>query len=153
MGAALIYTHLAVALVGAAIAFGGAWKVQDWRYTTQISTLKAQHAADYAKAQQRALDETTRLQAQKDKATKDAAKRALKLEADLATARLIGDGLRDDLAASRLQLSEASRSSLNQYASTLSVVLAECVRSLESMAGKADGHAADARTLIEAWPK
>lgn len=120
---------------------------------TQHQTTKTQAAEAYAKAQQRALDETTRLQAQKDKATKDAAKRALKLEADLATARLIGDGLRDDLAASRLQLSEASRDSLNQYTSTLSVVLAECVRSLESMAAKADGHAADARTLIEAWPK
>lgn len=149
----MIYTHLAAGLLGAAVAFGGAWKVQDWRYTTHISAIKAQHAADYAKAQQQALDETTRLQAQKDKATKDAAKRALKLEADLATARLIGDGLRDDLAASRLQLSEASRSSLNQYTSTLSVLFVECVRSLESLAGKADGHAADARTLIEAWPR
>ena len=153
MGAALIYTHLAAGLLGAAVAFWGGWQTQEWRYTTQINAIKAQHAADYAQAQQQALDETTRLQAQKDKATKDAAKRALKLEADLATARLIGDGLRDDLAASRLQLSDASRSSLNQYTSTLSVVLAECVRSFESMAAKADGHAADARTLIEAWPK
>lgn len=28
----MIYTHLAVGLLGAALAFGGAWKVQDWRY-------------------------------------------------------------------------------------------------------------------------
>lgn len=28
----MIYTHAAAALVGAAMAFGGAWKVQDWRY-------------------------------------------------------------------------------------------------------------------------
>lgn len=149
----MIYTHVAAGLLGAAVAFGCAWKAQEWRYTGQINAIKAQHATDYAKAQQKALDETTRLQAQKDKATKDAEKRALKLEADLATARLIGDGLRDELATSRLQLSEASRSSLNQYAATLSDVFAECVRSLEGMAGKADGHAADARTLIEAWPK
>lgn len=120
---------------------------------TAHQTTKTQAAEAYAKAQRQALDETTRLQAQKDKAAKDAEKRALKLAADLATARLIGDGLRDELAASRLQLSEASRSSLNQYTATLSVVFAECVRSLEGMAGKADGHAADARTLIEAWPK
>lgn len=32
MGAALIYTHIAAGLLGAAVAFGGAWKVQDWRY-------------------------------------------------------------------------------------------------------------------------
>lgn len=149
----MVYTHIAAALAGAAIAFAGAWKTQDWRYGAQIATIKAQHAEDYAKAQQRALDETTRLQAQKDKATKDAEKRALKNAADLATARLVGDGLRDELAAARLQLSEASRNSLNQYAATLGDVFAECVRRYQELAGKADGHASDSRTLIDAWPK
>jgi cytochrome c1 len=28
----MLYTHAAAALLGAALAFGGAWKVQDWRY-------------------------------------------------------------------------------------------------------------------------
>ena len=28
----MIYTHVAAGLLGAAVAFGGAWKVQDWRY-------------------------------------------------------------------------------------------------------------------------
>lgn len=28
----MLYTHLASAIAGAAIAFSGAWKVQDWRY-------------------------------------------------------------------------------------------------------------------------
>ena len=28
----MLWTHTAAALAGAAIAFGGAWKVQDWRY-------------------------------------------------------------------------------------------------------------------------
>lgn len=149
----MLWTHTAAALAGAAIAFAGAWKTQDWRYSAQINAIKAQHAQDYAQAQQRALDESSRLQAQKDKATKDAEKRALKIAADLATARLVGDGLRDELAAARLQLSEASRTSINQYAATLGDVFDECVRSLESLAGKADGHALDARALIDAWPK
>lgn len=149
----MIYTHAAALIVGLSVGFAGGWQTQNWRYGKQIATIEAKHAADYAQAQQKALDETTRLQAQKDKAVKDAEKRAFKLAADLATARLIGDGLRDDLATSRLQLSEASRGSVNKYASTLSFVFAECVRSLEDVAGKADGHATDARTLIEAWPK
>ena len=28
----MLYTHLAAAIAGAAIAFGGAWQVQNWRY-------------------------------------------------------------------------------------------------------------------------
>lgn len=28
----MIYTHAAAALIAGALAFGGAWKVQDWRY-------------------------------------------------------------------------------------------------------------------------
>lgn len=149
----MLYTHVAAGLAGLAIGFAGAWQTQNWRYGKQISVIEAKQAEAFTQAQKQTLDENQRLQAIKDKAVKDAEKRAFKLAADLATARLIGDGLRDDLASSRLQLSEASRGSVNQYASTLSVVFAECVRSLEEVAGKADGHATDSRTLIEAWPK
>ena len=31
----MIYTHAAAALAAAALAFAGAWKVQDWRYGAQ----------------------------------------------------------------------------------------------------------------------
>ena len=53
-----IYTHTAAALVGAAIAFGGAWKVQDWRYgaieakrlSAAVQAEKARDKASYEAA-------------------------------------------------------------------------------------------------------
>lgn len=54
----MLYTHLAAALAGAAIAFAGAWKTQDWRYgakeAARLSALvqaeKARDKASYAAA-------------------------------------------------------------------------------------------------------
>ena len=39
-----IYTHAGAALLAGAIAFTGAWRVQDWRYDAQIASLKTAHA-------------------------------------------------------------------------------------------------------------
>ena len=39
-----IYTHAGAALLAGAIAFTGAWRVQDWRYGAQLASLKAGHA-------------------------------------------------------------------------------------------------------------
>lgn len=47
MGAQMIpaiYTHAGAALLAGAIAFTGAWRVQDWRYGAQLASLKAGHA-------------------------------------------------------------------------------------------------------------
>ena len=39
-----IYTHAGAALLAGAIAFTGAWRVQDWRYGAQLASLKTGHA-------------------------------------------------------------------------------------------------------------
>lgn len=41
----MIYTHAIAALLGASIAAIGAYKVQDWRYTGQIESMKAEQSA------------------------------------------------------------------------------------------------------------
>ncbi len=41
----------------------------------------------------------------------------------------------------------------SQYASTISAVLDECQAAYREVAGQADGHAADALMLQQAWPK
>lgn len=54
----MIWTHAAAALAGAAIAFGGAWKVQDWRYgakeaarlSAAVQAEKARDKASYEAA-------------------------------------------------------------------------------------------------------
>ena len=40
----MVYTHLAAAIVGAAIAAAGAWQVQGWRYGEQIASINTEHA-------------------------------------------------------------------------------------------------------------
>ena len=39
-----------------------------------------------------------------------------------------------------------------EYASTAGELLAQCGAEITELAAKADGHANDVRTLIEAWP-
>ena len=54
----MLYTHLAAALAGAAIAFAGAWKTQEWRYgakeaarlSAAVEAEKARDNASYAAA-------------------------------------------------------------------------------------------------------
>lgn len=54
----MLYTHLAAALAGAAIAFAGAWQVQEWRYgakeaarlSAAVEAEKARDKASYTAA-------------------------------------------------------------------------------------------------------
>lgn len=54
----MIYTHAAAAIAGAAIAFAGAWQVQEWRYgakeaarlSAAVEAEKARDKASYAAA-------------------------------------------------------------------------------------------------------
>ena len=39
-----LYTYAATAIVAGALAFGGGWKVQAWRYDAQIADIKAKQA-------------------------------------------------------------------------------------------------------------
>ena len=39
-----LYTYAATAMVAGALAFGGGWQVQSWRYEKQIATITQQHA-------------------------------------------------------------------------------------------------------------
>ena len=149
----MIWTHIASALTGAAIAFAGAWQVQGWRYTGQIARMEANHSQALADARQIAIDEATRRQAQKDEALREAALQAQRNAAAAAAARRESDGLRVELTEARLRMSSSTCASVRDHAATLSTVFDQCVGVLEGMAGKADGHALDARTLMNAWPK
>jgi len=62
-------------------------------------------------------------------------------------------GLRDDLADLRKRLPSSTLDACRQYSTTLSTVFEQCAGNLESLAGKAQGHASDTLTLEQAWPK
>lgn len=145
--------YAATAVVAAAVGFGSAWWIQEKSYDAQLSKIHAQHATALADAHQKALDDTIKLQRTKDDAIKQAEQRAKQNAASAAAARADADSLRAQLASVQGRIASATDSAVREYANAASVVFAECVRSYQEMAGKADGHANDARLMLEAWPK
>lgn len=149
----MIYTHVAAFLAGLAVAAASTWHVQAWRYDTQISSIQAQRSRALADAHQKALDDTIKLQRIKDAAIEKAEQRAKQNAAAAAAARADADSLRAQLDGVPARISRATDSAVREYAHASSVVFAECVRSYQELAGVADGHAADVRLMLEAWPK
>lgn len=143
-----LYTHIAAALIGAAVAATGAWKLQDWRLGSQINELRAARALDTAEAR--------RFEAARNRnvieAQNAAQKRAQVATAAAASASAAAGGLRDDLAAARAA-SQQPAAPGDQYAAAVSGLLAECGDALAGMARKAQGHAGDVKLLLDAWPK
>lgn len=148
-----IWTHIAAVLLGAAIAFGGAWQIQDWRLGGQIDAIRAEQAAQHARslADARAMEQAYnhRLQEAQDAATK----RETKLRADAAAARRTADGLRDSIYSIRAELPRYTLAAAAQTADTAIELLGICADEYRNVAEQADRHAADAVMLRDAWPK
>jgi hypothetical protein len=119
----------------------------------QIADIKTEYATQQARAVEKAHAETIRLQSVSDNAEKLAQARQSALSRSIAAVRSERDGLRDELAASRLQLPDASCTSVRDHATTLSTVFGQCSDRLESMAREAAGHASDSLKLQQSWPK
>jgi hypothetical protein len=127
------------------------WTANGWRLNGKIDEMVLEHTQAVQVATQAALDETTRMQREKDNAVAKAQEQAKSNAAAANAARLERDGLRDDLAASRTTFSDSTLTSLAAYTSTLSVVFEQCTREYLELAAKADGHALDTTTLFTAW--
>ena len=147
-----LYTYAATALVAAALAGAGAWRVQEWRYDAQIEGLKAQHAEATAKAQSDARATEKALSDKLQEAQNNATKRENKLRNDAAAARSTADGLRDTIYSIRADLPSYSQSAAAKTADTAAELLGTCADEYRSVAESADRHAADALMLREAWP-
>lgn len=148
-----LYTYAATAIVAGALAFGAGWQTQEWRYGKQIADTASQHAIALASANQKALDDTIKMQRTKDEAIKAAEQRAKTQAANAAVLRTERDGLRAQLATTTVQLPVASCTSVREYGTTLTGLLDQCAGAFEAMAREASGHAADSRLMQEAWPK
>lgn len=148
-----LYAYAATAIVAGALAFGAGWQTQEWRYGKQIAGIQAQHATELASANQKALDDTIKMQRAKDEAIKAAEQRARTQAVNAAALRTERDGLRAQLAATAVQLPSASCTSVREYGTTLTGLLDQCAGAFEAMAREASGHAADSRLMQEAWPK
>lgn len=139
-----------VAFAGALMLFGFVGGVHH-EEAKESARVIAQQKADL-KAMNEAAAKTKSLQKAKDDALTAANERAKTAEAAASAARAVGDRLRHDLANTD-SVSRASLDSLRSYTTTLRAVFGECTAEVERLAGKADGHASDAMTLEQAWPK
>jgi hypothetical protein len=141
--------YLLAGAIGVGLLTG--WTANGWRLNGKIDEMVLEHTQAVQVATQKALDETNRMQREKDDAVAKAQAQAKSNAAAAAAARAERDGLRDDLAASRTTFADSTHTSLAAYADTLSVVFEQCTKEYSELAAKADGHAADTSTLFNAW--
>lgn len=154
------------AAIAAAIGFGAAWTYQGNRYDLTIEKLKHQATSsqlvganqavkDMAGFQKGLNDALANFQAtnQRNAAAQQDLDRTLR---DL---RGTTAGLRSDFAGLPQRIATAARPALTDYASTCTAVFQELADRGERMAERgaelarqADGHAADAGLIRQAWP-
>lgn len=149
----MIYTNIAAGIAGAAIAFAGAWQVQNWRYGEQINDIKFEQSEAARKVFETAQREHDIQQAKKDEALNEANKRAQK---NAALARELDgdvDRMRKQLASASASLPEATCEAARDYASALSDVYGSCVQEYRGVAKALDGALSDLKTLEQAWPE
>ena len=148
----MIPVQLLVAGAIAAAAFGTAWTAQGWRYDKQILDIHAKQALALIEAQKQANETTAMLQQQADAAQREHARRLADIRGDAARARGAADRLRNDLATARATLPDATCSTVREYTATVNELFGECAETAGRLAEAADGHAADALMLQQAWP-
>jgi hypothetical protein len=140
-------------LLAGALAVGllTGWTANGWRLNGKIDEMVLEHTQAVQVATQAALDETTRMQKEKDNAVAKAQEQARSNAAAATAARAERDGLRDALAADRTAIADSTDASVTAYAQTLSTVFDQCTREYSELAAKADAHALDTETLFTAW--
>lgn len=148
-------THL-IAAGAAAVAV---WIFQDARHGADLAVAKLEattYRLDVGQAQ-RAADARVRTaeQAVNTKyqgALNAAIDRAALLRTELERLHVVSDGLRATAADAARRLADAPPATVLDYALTGNAVFDDCRAAYAGMVKKADGHAADVRTLSEAWP-
>ena len=148
-----LYTHAIAAALAGALAFGGAWQVQAWRFDARISDIKTQHSDAIASSAKSALKLTEIYRENADAAVRKAEARAAQNKRDADSLRTELDGLRGDLADVPDRIRSATREAVDQYATAATVVFGECAARYSELAISATGHASDVQTLMDAWPK
>lgn len=151
-------THAAAAV--AAVAAGLlAWCFQEARLGVDLADerlLASEYRLDAAEAH-RAADARVRLAEQAlntryQGALNAAPDREALLRRELDQLRAVSDGLREQAADAARRLASAPPAAVLEYATAVNAVYDDCRAAYGDMAAKAEGHAADARVMQEAWP-
>ncbi|WP_182341022.1 hypothetical protein [Comamonas koreensis] len=158
---------LILAAIIAALAFSSGWVVKGWQASKTIAELKLDATTQDLKEAQKVLGDMAGFQ----KGFTDAlsnfqagnsanAKAQQELGTLILDVRGTAAGLRGDFAKLPQRITDAARPALAEYATTCTAVFEAMAaaggRLAEGGAGiarQAEGHAADARLMQEAWPK
>lgn len=149
------------------LAFASGWTVSNWKADARIARIElGQVSEDLRKMTQAAIN-MSKTQKGFDDALQtfqgtqqDNAKAQQDLGRVLLDIRGIAAGLRGDFAGLPARIERASSAALGQYATTCSAVFEDLAREIGTLAEdgaaiaqQAEGHAADARMIQDAWPK
>jgi hypothetical protein len=143
------FTRLfATVAIGVAIGGVGAWKVQAWRWESNTAARDRAAAAAVLREAERSIDNLVKKDSANEKRTKTIINNALAAD----RARTESERLRG---ASERSLSgaRADHAACIVSATAHAELFNHCQRDYRGMAEKADGHATDAKALIDAWPK
>ncbi|WP_416406548.1 hypothetical protein RCH27_08700 [Paracidovorax citrulli] len=162
-----LYTHLMAAGAALAVGVSGAWWIQGQRYGLQIEKLEHQQtSAELAGMRQAAQDMAGFQKGFKDALANFQIAGQRNVEAQQGLDRRLRDlrsftaGMRGDFSGLPDRIARAAQPALAEYATTCTAVFESMAAAggklAEGGAGiarKAEGHAADARLMQEAWPK
>lgn len=121
-------------------------------YETILAERTAAHATAMAEANAKALAETQRLQEAKAEAERKAAIRVAAARADAAR-NATALSMLHTAADSAIRSAQSSHAACQSVAATSTDLLKQCSARYSDVAAAADGHASDAMTLREAWPR
>ena len=149
---------MAVFLLLAITALG----IQSWRvnhFKSEYTLLNAKYKTEVAEA--KALAEQAKTSAalkekqwseQQLKAEQNYNAKIKQIESDADLAQSNADSLSKQLKIATSRLPSATKETIVEYTNTNSDILENCITEYRTVAEKADGHAADAERLRDAWP-
>ena len=139
---------IAAGVVGAAVGFGSAWKIQGWIQTAEENERAQQILVDQRLSAATSIRRTDNVIAAQNAAA--GREVALRRDADGARTALVGLSHAADAA---LRAARSSHSACIERATAVRVVLDQCGAAYQELGERADRHANDVKTLTEAWPK
>lgn len=139
---------LIASFISAALAFGSAWQIQSWRADAKEKDRAEQRITD----QQATFKAFERDQNKVITAQSDAMRRVVVLRRDASAARTELDGLRS-ANSDALRAAATGRDACLERAATYGQLLSASAAAYQELAGKADGHVSDVKTLVQAWPQ
>lgn len=145
------FTLIAAAL-SAALAAAGTWAFEDARHRAELGEIRLEQSTAALQAQTQARAAEQSINRKYQEALNAAQTRQATLRADADSARAESDRLREQSADAARRIAAAPPAAVAEYATAVGELLTDCSRRYQELGAKADGHAADVRTLIDAWP-